>query len=255
MMRFAALGSGSRGNALVVEAGGTRVLLDCGFGPRIVEQRLAVLGLVPEDIHGVVVTHEHSDHIGGVERCARRYDWPVYLTYGTCMAGIAQASGFRCEVISSHQEFSIGDLAIQPFPVPHDAREPAQFSFSDGVVTLGVLTDVGEATSHIVESLSGCDALVLECNHDERLLASGNYPSSLKRRIGGRLGHLANHAAAELLGRLDTSRLQHMVAAHLSEQNNTPALARDALASVLGCATEWIGIAGQEDGFGWRAII
>ena len=254
MIRFAALGSGSRGNAMVIESGATRVLLDCGFGPREVEQRLARLGLSCEDIDAVVVTHEHGDHIGGVARCAGRFGWPVYLTYGTGAAGFGATNDILVEVIDGRTQFSIGDLEFLPFPVPHDAREPVQYAFSDGAVTLGVLTDVGESTPHIVDMLSGCAALVLECNHDELMLANGNYPYSLKQRVAGRLGHLSNNAAATLLRQLDVGHLQHLIAAHLSEKNNTPELARSALAKVMGCAPDWIGIARQDAGFDWRSI-
>ncbi len=254
MIRFASLGSGSRGNALVVEAGATRVLLDCGFGPRELEPRLARLGLSHADIDAVVITHEHSDHIGGVGRCAIRFGWPVYLTYGTSVAGLMAEKEICVELIDGRNQFSIGDLQLFPFPVPHDAREPVQYAFSDGAVKLGVLTDVGESTPHIVDMLSGCAALVLECNHDGQMLANGRYPGFLKQRIAGRLGHLANDAAAALLGQLDVSNLQHLIAAHLSEKNNTPQLARSALAQMMGCAPDWIGIAEQDDGFDWRSI-
>jgi phosphoribosyl 1,2-cyclic phosphodiesterase len=132
----------------------------------------------------------------------------------------------RTTIIDSHEPFSVGDLGIQPFPVPHDAREPVQFVLSDGAARLGVLTDAGHVTSHMVAMLDGCDALVLECNHDAAMLAKGSYPPVLKRRMGGPWGHLDNAAAASLLAQLDMSRLRHVVAAHLSEQNNSPMLAR-----------------------------
>ena len=138
--------------------------------------------------------------------------------------------------------------------MPHDAREPVQFVLSDGAVRLGVLTDTGQPTPHIAQALSGVDALVLECNHDLDMLMSGPYTAQLKSRIAGRLGHLANAASAELIQAMDCSRLQHLVAAHLSQTNNTPVLARSALAGALGCAPEWIGVATQEDGFPWREI-
>ncbi len=138
--------------------------------------------------------------------------------------------------------------------MPHDAREPVQFVLSDGAVRLGVLTDTGVPTPHIVESLSGVDALVLECNHDLDLLMNGPYPAQLKRRIAGRLGHLSNEASAELVRAMDCSRLQHVIAAHLSEKNNTPEMARAALAGALGCAPDWVAIATQEEGFAWREI-
>jgi phosphoribosyl 1,2-cyclic phosphodiesterase len=251
-MRFASLGSGSRGNALVVEAGRTRILLDCGFGPRNLASRLARLDLQPDELDAVVVTHEHADHVGGVAACARRYGFEVCLTHGTL--GAVSLDGLAIRVIDSHSSFAIGDIEVRPFPVPHDAREPVQFVFSDGAGALGVLTDAGCVTPHMVAMLSACTALVLECNHDAGMLANGRYPPQLKRRIAGRFGHLDNAAAADLLARLDHRRLAHVVAAHLSQDNNTPELARGALASVLGCDPGWIGVADQDTGFDWRAI-
>lgn len=254
-MRFASLGSGSRGNALVVESGNTRLLLDCGFGPRELQLRLTRLGLTVEDFSAILVTHEHSDHSAGVFKNARRHDIEVILTHGT-LAAMPHDRGDlpRLRVIDSHQAFPVGDLLVEPFPVPHDAREPVQFVFSDGQHRLGVLTDTGHITAHIVEMLGGCAALVLECNHDIGMLESGAYPRPLKQRISGRHGHLDNDMAAGLLTRLEPSHLRHVVAAHLSEQNNTPQLATAALSKALGCAPEWIGVATQEDGFPWRAL-
>lgn len=254
-MRFTCLGSGSQGNALVVEAGRTRVMLDCGFGIRETVGRLERAGLAPHDITGIVVTHEHSDHIGGVARFSRKYDVPVWLTHGTHSHLLNLAHKIPVvHLIDSHTPFSIQDIEIQPFPVPHDAREPAQFVFSDGVRRLGVLTDTGSSTPHIEATLGGCHALVLECNHDSEMLSKGPYPPGLKQRVAGRFGHLDNAAAARLLQALDTRSLQHLVAAHLSQQNNLPQLAQAALSAVLNCAPEWIGIADQEQGFGWRDI-
>lgn len=255
MMRFASLGSGSQGNALVVEAGRTRVLLDCGLGLNDVKTRLARFGLEAGDLDAIVVTHEHDDHVGGVARLARKFEIPVYMTYGTltaldgARAGIAQIT-----VIDSHTPFAIGDIEVRPYPVPHDAREPAQFVFGDGGARLGVLTDTGSSTPHIESMLSGLEALVIECNHDSGMLANSSYPPHLRQRISGRFGHLDNASAAGLLGRLDCSRLQHVIAAHLSQQNNTPELARAAMARALGCEPEWIGVADQRDGFDWREI-
>ena len=254
-MRFASLGSGSSGNALLVESGGTRVLLDCGFGSTELKARLARLGIEPQALDAVVVTHEHEDHAGGVPRLAKKFGVPVFLTYGTmCAMGAAGGMLPDVTIIDSHSPFEIGDIEVRPFPVPHDAREPAQFVFSDGALCLGVLTDVGSITPHVAKTLSGLEALVIECNHDRGMLEDGPYPPSLKHRIGGRMGHLDNDTAAELVRALDCSRLTHMVAAHLSQQNNTPDLARAALAGALGCAAEWITVATQETGFDWRQI-
>jgi len=255
MIRFASLGSGSEGNGLLVESGSTRILIDCGFRLSDTVKRLARLGLAPADLAAVLVTHEHDDHAGGVARFARRYDLPVYLTYGTLIAiGRGRAMMPRVSLIDSHTPFAIGDLEIHPYPVPHDAREPCQFVFSDGERRLGLLTDTGDSTPHIQRMLSGIDALVLECNHDIDLLMNGPYPPTLKRRISSRYGHLDNATAACLLSGIDCTRLQHFVAAHLSARNNTPELARGAVSAALNCAATWIEIATQCDGLSWRQI-
>lgn len=252
-MRFASLGSGSRGNGTLVEQNNTCVLVDCGFSMKEAESRLAKLGSAAEKISAILVTHEHGDHINGVGALARKYTIPVWATGGTFSA---DRLGERIEMnrICSHTAFAIGDIEVQPFPVPHDAREPTQFVFGNGDKRLGLLTDVGSRTAHLEQQLSACDALILECNHDKALLDNGEYPLSLKRRVGGDLGHLSNAQAADILGRLDTSKLTQLVAAHLSEKHNTPSLAQAALAEVLGCAPEWVNVADQRAGFDWRDV-
>ena len=256
MIRFASLGSGSQGNALVVDAGETKVLVDCGFSTRMATARLARLGTCAEDLAAILVTHEHGDHVAGVFSLAGRYRIPVYLTHGTHAAAARGRSGLpECRLIDGHAPFAVGCLEVQPFPVPHDAREPVQYAFSDGAHRLGVLTDSGSITPHIVDVLGLCDALVLECNHDQGLLAASRYPTHLKRRIAGRFGHLENGQAAALLQQVDTRRLQHLVAAHLSQENNRPRLAAAALATALGCDEDWIGVADQDGGFDWRQLI
>jgi len=253
-MRFASLGSGSRGNALVVEAGGTRVMVDCGFPYTETVARLQRLGLAAADIDAIVVTHEHDDHVGGVARLAARANIPVHMTAGTFAAVAPKFGKVRVHCFDPHRPFELGGLQAQPFPVPHDAREPAQIVFDDGRHKLGILTDVGVATPHIRTMLSGCSALMLECNYDARLLREGPYPPSLKSRIGSRLGHMRNEDAADLLAALDKSKLRHVVAAHLSETNNTPELARAALAGVLGDGLEEILVATQDGGVGWVVL-
>lgn len=253
-MRFAILGSGSQGNALVVEAGGTRLLLDCGFSGAETIKRLARLGLAPDDLDGILVTHEHDDHIGGVARLARKYRLPVWATPGTLRGLQALFDDLDVYFVEGYAPLCIGDIEVTPFPVPHDAREPAQFVFGDGQHRLGVLTDTGDPTLLMLRVLSGCDGLVLECNHCPDLLAASDYPPSLKQRIAGRNGHLDNASAGALLGRLDVSRLKHIVAAHLSESNNRPALARAALAGALGCSEDWIAVADQAAGLDWRDL-
>jgi len=260
-VRFASLGSGSEGNALLAEVpaavpGGilTRVLVDCGFGLRELERRLARLGLAAADqIDAILVTHEHGDHVGGVFRLARARRIPVYLTDGTRRGCLQAADGCdgMLRVIDSHRPFEVGGLRVEPFPVPHDAREPVQYVLDDGRSRLGVLTDIGHPTAHLPAALSGLTALVLETNHDPGLLADSDYPPALKRRIAGRYGHLDNADSARILAGLDRTRLRRVVAAHLSRQNNRPKLAREALAEVLGWPADAVDVADQDDGLGW----
>ncbi len=200
-----------------------------------------------------MVTHEHGDHINGVGPLARRYNIPVWMTPGTARhprLGVLPQQ----QLFNSHATFAIDALELAPYPVPHDAREPVQFVFGDGQRRLGILTDVGCWTPHIESQLSGCDALLLECNHDSEMLHGGGYPASLKQRVGGRHGHLSNVQSAKLLSTLDRSRLQHLVAAHLSAENNRPALAQQALAEVMNCSLDRIGVADQDAGLMWREI-
>ena len=252
-MRFALLGSGSKGNATLVEKNNTRLLVDAGFSVREIEHRLGRLGRSASELSAILVTHEHSDHINGVGALARKYHIPVWMTPGTWKrqrtGDVPHLSLFSC-----HQDFVVGDLHVHPFPVPHDAREPSQFVFSDGDKRLGILTDTGMVTRHIEEQLDGCDALILECNHDSEMLETGPYPPSLKRRVGSNLGHLSNDQAEAIVSHIDGSRLQHLVAAHLSEKNNSPQLACEALSRGLDCEEEWIALADQDEGLDWRQV-
>ena len=259
MLRFASLASGSRGNCLVVEAGdaacATRVLIDCGLNLRDTERRLARLGLAPADIRGILVTHEHGDHAGCAFDFAAAHGVTVFLTYGSLSALKAEGKvldGVRTQLVNGREKFSVDGMEVNPFTVPHDAREPVQYVVSDGSTKLGVLTDIGTSTAHVEQTLSGLDALVLECNYDHDMLWNGAYPKWLKERIGGPFGHLDNRDSARLLAALDCSRLKHVIGAHLSQQNNKPELARAALAGALKCKESWIGVATQDDGFGWR---
>jgi phosphoribosyl 1,2-cyclic phosphodiesterase len=261
LLRFASLGSGSRGNCLVVEAGEaprvTRVLLDCGLNLTDTERRLARLGLEPSQIHGMLITHEHGDHAHGVFDFAAAHNIVVYLTYGTMLAMKAEGrviEGVRLVFVNGRQSEAIGGMQVIPFTVPHDAREPVQFVISDGSRRLGVLTDIGMPTAHVARTLSGLDALVLECNYDREMLWNGGYPRWLKQRIAGPFGHLDNEDSGRLLGALDCSKLKHIIGAHLSQQNNRPELARAVLARALNCGEAWIGLATQDEGFGWREL-
>lgn len=253
-MKFASLGSGSEGNALLISSRSgttqTTIMLDCGFTVKEAERRMARLGVAPAELAGIIVTHEHHDHINGVFKLARRYRVPVWLSYGTYQAVIG-----RCDDVSLHlcrdgNRVAIGDLEISPYTVPHDAREPIQFTASDGRSKLGILTDAGHCTPRMADALAACDALLLECNHDAQMLADSSYPPSLKRRVGGDYGHLSNQAASQMLGKVDKSRLRRVIGAHLSLKNNTPALARAALAGVVGAEIH-VSLACQQNGFNW----
>ena len=260
MIRFASLGSGSQGNGLVVAAGEGAVLVDCGFSLRGTEARLARLGMSPADLCAILVTHEHSDHLAGVFTLARRYGLPVHLTHGTWsaaesrLAGRADAVRRLCRPIRADADFTVGALTVRPFAVPHDAREPVQFVFSAAGRRLGMLTDCGRITPHVVDVLSPCDALVLEFNHDRERLAVSSYPPSLRARIAGGYGHLENAQALSLLQTLDVGRLQHLVAAHLSEENNCPRAVEALLASLFAGDRRRFDIADQADGHGWRTL-
>jgi phosphoribosyl 1,2-cyclic phosphodiesterase len=238
MLRFRSLGSGSTGNAALVEAisGGrtSRLLIDCGFGLKQLDLRLAHAGLAASDIDAVFVTHEHGDHIGCAHSLSRRNRIPVWMSEGTWLATGGRDFEGLLNLARDDAEFAVGDICVQPFTVPHDAREPLQLRCTDGNRTLGVLTDLGHATAHVLARLSGVHALLLEFNHDSELLANSAYPPFLKHRVGGNYGHLSNTAAAEIARAVLHDGLRHVVAAHLSEQNNRPEIVRRLMAEALG---------------------
>jgi phosphoribosyl 1,2-cyclic phosphodiesterase len=253
MLRFCCLGSGSEGNATLVEASDglatTRVLLDNGFNGRQLRLRLARAGLAIDDLDAIVLTHEHSDHVGGVRALLRQGRLPVY-----CSAGTARAASLEepfTEVVAG-EIVAIGALRLVPYSVAHDAAEPLQYVFSDGDRRLGVLTDVGEPDEDVINALAGVEALLLECNHDVEMLRASAYPPFLKARILGDQGHLSNAQAASLLGQLDRRRLGLVAAGHLSRRNNLPRLAQEALAAVLGCAQDEVLVADQDSGLAWQ---
>lgn len=251
-LEFASLGSGSRGNATLIKSSHALLLVDCGFTIKETERRLALLGHQPQDISAILVTHEHSDHIKGVGPFARKHQLPVYLTHGTGQYhGLQKISAL--EAINTSQVFSIADIDITPVTVPHDAREPCQFVFNSAGQSVGLLTDLGSITPHIVEQYRHCDALMLESNHCLQMLSTGPYPPSLKQRVGGQWGHLNNQQAANLLQQLDIARLQHLVISHISEKNNTMLRAREAIAAIYGDKDSLI-LANQDEGIGWLAV-
>lgn len=221
-MRFRALGSGSRGNATIIDSGKTRILLDCGFPLKELELRAQQAGFSLASLDAILVTHEHGDHIRGVGATARRYDIPVWATHGTFRKGKCGKLA-RANVISLHAEsFQVGDIHIQPIPVPHDANEPCQFIFTANNKSLGILTDLGCITPLITDAYRSVDLLLLECNHDSQMLAEGPYPPRLQARVGGNRGHLNNFQAMSLLDSMETEGLEYLVLGHLSEKNNHP---------------------------------
>ena len=257
-MRFCSLGSGSTGNATLVEANGgittTRLLIDCGFSLRELEARLLRAGSAIEQVDAVFITHEHGDHVGCAVTLARRHNVPLWMSRGTWRAIGEPELGKLLHFARDGEAVSMGDLQLLPFTVPHDALEPLQLCCHDGASRLGVLTDVGSITPHLLAQLRGCDALLLECNHDVDMLAASSYPASLKARIGGRLGHLANHVSAQIVAELLHDKLQHLVAAHLSERNNRPDVARAALSAACDVEAQDIVIADPKTGFDWLQI-
>ena len=252
-MRIASLGSGSKGNATLVDTGETLLLIDCGLPRKKTEERLALRDLSATDLDAILVTHEHSDHCRGVVPLSKAYSLPVFLTAGT--ASSRKLEGLcNSVVIRPGDRFDIGDCRIAVEPVPHDAREPVQFCLQAGECKLGILTDLGSITPHVVQAFSGCDALILEFNHDPVMLAEGPYPYPVKTRVGGAFGHLTNQQARQFLDHADTDKLKVLFVAHISHQNNAPELADAALEGWPGLSSCAVIHATQESGFDWHAL-
>ncbi len=236
-MRIASLGSGSRGNSVLVESGATRVLVDAGFSGTSLARRLAALDRDPRGIDAVVVTHEHRDHTAGIGVAARRWGWPLFLTAGTAAACEGLLRGEEELVLfEPESRFRIGALEFHAFPTCHDAAEPVAVTVTDGGSGLvaGIATDLGRATAPVRAALAACHALVLEANHDEVRLRESPYPWSVKQRIGGSRGHLSNRLAAELARELAHPELGALLLAHLSAECNAPDLALREVRSALG---------------------
>ncbi len=259
-LRYASLGSGSSGNATVIEARcedqTTRLLLDCGFSVRDAEKRLARLNLSGADIDALLITHEHEDHIGGAARFVRRYGCDLYMSRGTYISVLNHATRSCAQLpvrFCAHQRaLTIGSIDILPYTVPHDAREPLQFVFSAHGRRLGILTDVGHVSPMLTDVLQGCHALVLEFNYDaQKMAASTKYPPSLKQRIIGAHGHLDNRDAHKLLTQLIHRELRSVHAAHLSRETNSPDLVAQMLDELLRPHNIHYTVACQDEGFDW----
>ena len=245
-MGFASLGSGSRGNGTIVWVGNTLVLVDCGFTLKQTEARLARLGLSAGDLDAILVSHEHTDHISGVAPLAHKYAIPVHASYGT-LKKAREISG--AVPFDGDSGFVVGDVSINPVRVPHDSREPTQFVLESGGQRIGVLSDLGCVTQHVVEQFSGCDYLLLEANHDRTMLFNGSYPHRLKQRVGANHGHLSNEQSCTLLGNIAHENL-HVVIGHVSEQNNCSGLLQSVFAP-LESTVSTLQFATQANGFDW----
>jgi len=232
--RVCVLASGSKGNAIFVSDGTTSILVDAGLSGKEIERRLTSRNLSPSSINAIVVSHEHRDHIQGVGVLARRYKIPVYISPQTHEAAkntlgkITDSIHFTCG-----NTFQINALTIHPFSISHDANDPAGFTVQKKAAKLGIATDLGIATSMVREHLKDCDIIILEANHDTRMLTQGPYPWSLKQRVKSRAGHLSNDDAKELLDDVKNEKLKHVVLAHLSETNNTQEKAFSTVAGAL----------------------
>ena len=235
-MKVSVLGSGSRGNAILAVAGNTRILVDAGFSAKALENRLGLLGLLAEEIDGIVITHDHGDHTRGAGIFSRRHGTPVFLTdltrdaCGTLFRGSEDLRTYRAGF-----PFTVGSMEVEPFLTAHDAMDPVAVSVRDmdSGIKLGVATDLGRPTAQVRHALSHCDFLVLEANHDLGLLHQGPYPASVRNRIASSHGHLSNEAAAQLAVELLHPRLAAVVLAHLSAECNRPELAEAVVAGAL----------------------
>ena len=248
-MRFASLGSGSGGNATLVDTGSGMLMIDCGFALREVLRRMDQRGLDPAQLVAILVTHEHGDHSKGVGPLSRKYALPVYMTHGT-FHGRNWGALPELRLIRGYQSFVIGETLINPVPVPHDAREPAQFTFTRAGKKLGVLTDLGSITPHVVEAYRGCDGLLVEANHDVQMLREGPYPLSLQERVASNWGHLNNAQTLSFLTSLDLDCQQKIMVGHISQKNNSLERAKAALAPILAISNH-INFACQDYGFDW----
>jgi phosphoribosyl 1,2-cyclic phosphodiesterase len=250
-LRFCALASGSRGNALLVEHDDTLIMVDCGLPLRSLRQRLSAAGRSLDDINALLITHEHGDHTNGIGPLRRQRELPVFTSAGT--AGVVKRIE-RYERLRCGTEITIGSVKVEPFAVPHDAREPCQFVFDAGSVRLGILTDTGFATPIVRRKLENCDALAIEFNHDRSMLENGSYPEAVKDRVGSRFGHLNNEQAGGLLSELVHPGLQWAVALHISERNNSPELVREAGARATGNSGVEFILAAQHEPTEWIEV-
>ena len=253
MLHVAALGSGSSGNSLLIRSATSLLLVDCGFTLKETTARMRELDVTPAMLDAVLVTHEHGDHLRGVGPLSRKHDVPVWLTHGT-YHGARDRRFADVRLISAHAPFVIGDIAVDPFPTPHDAAESCQFVFESGGVRFATVTDLGACTPHVREKLDGVNGLVVEGNYDLEMLRNGPYPAQLQARIRGDWGHFGNLQAAELLACLDHAALDCILLGHLSEQNNSDAAALATVLEHLGGRHERVSVLAQHRASEWFAV-
>lgn len=237
-MRFCALYSGSSGNALYIGTPRTHVLIDAGLPGKRIQTALTRIGVPPQELDGMLITHEHSDHIRGAGVISRRFDLPVYATEKTWAAmessrSLGTVVPKNRRVFDKKMDFYIKDLNIQPYALPHDAVDPVGYCLYWQNKKIAIATDLGHTNQQIIHTLKDADLLVLESNHDEEMLERGPYPIYLKRRIKGNKGHLSNAAAGSALLRLAGGRLRHVLLGHLSAENNRPDLAMRTVVDIL----------------------
>lgn len=233
-MRFCVLGSGSKGNSTYIEAGRTRILIDAGFSGKEILRRLQEIDVDAASLSAIIITHEHADHIRGVSPLSRKYKIPVFGNDATLQgAGAAFASITDLRTFSNGTAFAFQDILIHPYSISHDAADPVGFVVSSGRCSIGYCTDTGTVSRLMRHRLAGCNALVLESNHDPGMLRNGPYPLYLQQRVRSKTGHLANGEAADFLRDIIHDGLEHVVLAHISEKNNTPELARKTVGHAL----------------------
>ena len=253
-MKFASLGSGSKGNATIIDTENGCLMIDCGFSIKETTRRLERVGKSPQDISAILVTHEHSDHWKGVLPFSSKFSIDVYATAGCYRAvNVSPATSELLKVICSHSEFMINNVHVLPIPVPHDANEPVQYILSYDQYRLGILTDVGNITPYIIEQYNNCTGLLVEANHDVELLQAGAYPKFLKDRVAGQWGHLNNHQTASLLSAINQQSIQKLVIGHISESNNNSFRVKQVIEEVFTDAEKII-YANQNEGFDWMYL-
>ena len=253
-MRFCSLGSGSSGNSYLVSKNNTNILVDGGFSVTELESRMSQKEIKPSEISIILLTHEHDDHSKGVFAFAEKYNKPIYLTYGTlkmCQKRIKKSYNLTVNIISPLDTLDLIDFMIYIIPVPHDAREPVQFKFESEEKTLAIITDLGFGNKELINSIQQINALILESNHDGDLLHKSRYPKNLKDRIQSNYGHLSNEESLEILKKINLNNLKWLGAAHLSKENNSPDLVKDAWKKVY---EDKINIIDPDLGIPWVSI-